>query len=83
MRERTEEGRVGLRALWDRLSIEATREAATGRLEVTMSQREPDPTPRPIPSWLRALGGVALAAIGAALAYAVAIGVANFPRIGV
>ena len=48
-----------------------------------MSQRAPDPLPRAIPTWLRALGAVALAAIGAAAAYAVAIGAANFSRIGV
>jgi hypothetical protein len=35
------------------------------------------------PLWLTALGVIALAAIGASLAYAVAIGVANFSRIGV
>ena len=40
-------------------------------------------TPRPIPVWLRAIGVIALAAIGAAAAYAVAIGAANFGRIGV
>lgn len=35
------------------------------------------------PFWLRALGGLALVAIGASLAYAVAIGLENFSRIGV
>jgi hypothetical protein len=48
-----------------------------------MSQRASDSLPRTIPSWLRALGAVALAAIGAAAAYAVAIAAANFSRIGV
>lgn len=48
-----------------------------------MSQRASDSILRPIPGWLRALGIVALAAIGAAAAYAVAIGVTNFSRIGV
>ena len=48
-----------------------------------MTQRVPDPIRPPIPIWLRALGGVALAAIAAAAAYAVAIGAANFARIGV
>ena len=37
----------------------------------------------PLPTWLLALGAVALAAIAAAAAYAVAIGAANFARIGV
>jgi hypothetical protein len=41
-----------------------------------MSQRE-------VPIWLRALGAVALAAIGAGAAYAVAIAATNFARIGV
>jgi hypothetical protein len=41
------------------------------------------PAPRTIPGWLRALGVIALAAIGAAAAYAVAIAAANFSRIGV
>jgi hypothetical protein len=36
-----------------------------------------------VPVWLRALGGVALAAIAAGMLYAVAIAVANFSRIGV
>jgi hypothetical protein len=36
-----------------------------------------------VPVWLRALGGLALAAIGGAMLYAVAIGIANFSRIGV
>jgi len=36
-----------------------------------------------VPIWLRALGVIALAAIGGAMAYAVAIGIANFSRIGV
>jgi hypothetical protein len=35
------------------------------------------------PGWLRALGVFSLVALGAAAAYALAIGVANFPRIGV
>ena len=35
------------------------------------------------PGWLRALGAVAIAAHGGALLYAVAIGIANFHRIGV
>ena len=43
-----------------------------------------DPGVRPkVPVWLRALGGVALAAIGGGMLYAVAIAVANFSRIGV
>jgi hypothetical protein len=54
-----------------------------GRQEETMSQRAPDSLPTTIPIWLRALGIVALTAIGAAAAYAVAIGVTNFSRIGV
>lgn len=48
-----------------------------------MSQREPDSIRPPIPSWLRALAAVALAAIGAAAAYAISIGIVNFARIGV
>jgi hypothetical protein len=48
-----------------------------------MSQREPGSDVPLVPAWLRALAGVALAAIAAAAAYAVAIGVANFSRIGV
>lgn len=35
------------------------------------------------PGWLWAIGGVALAAIGASMLFAVAIGIANFGRIGV
>jgi hypothetical protein len=35
------------------------------------------------PAWLTALGVFSLVALAAAAAYAVAIGVANFPRIGV
>ena len=37
----------------------------------------------PVPVWLRALGVLALAAIGAGAAYAIAIGISNFARIGV
>jgi hypothetical protein len=37
----------------------------------------------PPPAWLRALGVLALAAIVGSLGFAVAIGVANFARIGV
>jgi hypothetical protein len=48
-----------------------------------MSQRELRSPGPAIPIWLRALGAIALAAIGAAGAYAVAIGIANFARIGV
>jgi hypothetical protein len=48
-----------------------------------MSQRALDSIPRPIPGWLRAIGVAAIAAIGAAAAYALAIGAANFARIGV
>jgi hypothetical protein len=36
-----------------------------------------------VPIWLRAIGVLALAAIGGAMGYAVAIGIANFSRIGV
>jgi hypothetical protein len=40
--------------------------------------------PAPVsPLWLRALGGLALALLGAAMLYAVAIGLANYTRIGV
>jgi hypothetical protein len=46
-----------------------------------MTQRQTDRPPVPI--WLRVVGAVALTAIGAAAAYAVAIGAANFARIGV
>jgi hypothetical protein len=35
------------------------------------------------PAWLTALGVLALGAIGASLAYAAAIAIANFSRIGV
>jgi hypothetical protein len=49
----------------------------------SMSQRTLDSIARPIPAWLRAIGAIALAAIGAAAAYAVAIGATNFARIGV
>jgi hypothetical protein len=38
---------------------------------------------RRAPAWLVGLGALAVVAILAALAYAVAIGVANFHRIGV
>lgn len=48
-----------------------------------MSQRTSDSLPRSIPGWLLALGAVAIAAIGAAAAYAVVIAAANFARIGV
>ena len=48
-----------------------------------MSQSETRSIRAPIPAWLRALGAVGLSAIGAAVAYAVAIGIINFPRIGV
>jgi hypothetical protein len=37
----------------------------------------------PSPGWLRALGVLALAAIVGSLGFAIAIGVANFARIGV
>jgi hypothetical protein len=37
----------------------------------------------PSPVWLRALGVLALAAIAGSLVFALAIGVANFARIGV
>jgi len=37
----------------------------------------------PVPIWLRAIGGLALAAIGGAMLYAIAIGIENFSRIGV
>jgi hypothetical protein len=37
----------------------------------------------PSPVWLRALGVLALVAIGGALLYALAIGATNFARIGV
>jgi hypothetical protein len=40
-----------------------------------------DPSPSPV--WLRALGVLALAAIAAALLFALAIGATNFARIGV
>lgn len=43
-----------------------------------MSQRTPA-----APIWLRALGALALTALGGAMLYAVAIGAANFSRIGV
>lgn len=39
--------------------------------------------PAVVPIWLRALGVVAVAAIAAAMAYAAAIGILNFARIGV
>ena len=48
-----------------------------------MSQREPVSVQRPVPIWLRALGVISLAAIGAAAAYAIAIGASNFAHIGV
>lgn len=48
-----------------------------------MSQRKPGSIATPVPSWLRALGAVALAAIGIAATYAVAIAATNFARIGV
>lgn len=35
------------------------------------------------PLWLRALGGLALAAIAGGMLYAIGIGVVNFSRIGV
>ena len=47
-----------------------------------MQTRDPG-GPTHVPLWLRALGGVALAAIGAGMLYAVAIAFANFSRIGV
>ena len=47
-----------------------------------MQTRDPGGRPK-VPLWLRALGGVALAAIGGGMLYAVAIAVANFSRIGV
>lgn len=37
----------------------------------------------PAPLWLRALGALALVAIGGSLAFAVTIAVLNFSRIGV
>jgi hypothetical protein len=40
----------------------------------------PEPVP---PLWLRGLGALALALIGAAMLYAVAIGLVNYSRIGV
>jgi hypothetical protein len=36
-----------------------------------------------VPLWLRALGALAVTAIGASMLYAIAIGVVNFSRIGV
>jgi hypothetical protein len=48
-----------------------------------MSATEARAGSRPVPVWLRAGGTLALVAIGAAMAYAVAIGIANFSRIGV
>jgi hypothetical protein len=36
-----------------------------------------------VPLWLRALGALAVFAIGASMLYAIAIGVANFSRIAV
>lgn len=41
------------------------------------------PTDPATPAWLWALGVVAVAAIGASMAFALAIGLANFSRIGV
>lgn len=42
------------------------------------------PSPSPLaPIWLRVLGGAVIALMIGALGYAVAIGVANFSRIGV
>ena len=35
------------------------------------------------PLWLRALGALALGAIGGAMLYAISIGISNFARIGV
>lgn len=40
-------------------------------------------SPSPSPVWIRALGGLALALMGAGLLYALAIGLANAGRIGV
>ncbi len=40
-------------------------------------------SPSTSPWWLRALGALALGAIGGSLLFAVAIGIANFSRIGV
>jgi hypothetical protein len=37
----------------------------------------------PVPAWLRALGAAVIALLVGALGYAVAIGIVNFPRIGV
>jgi|RhiMetdeSRZDD1v2_1073273.scaffolds.fasta_scaffold210404_4 hypothetical protein len=48
-----------------------------------MSQRSTDGIARPMPAWLLAIGVIALAAIGAAAAYAVVIGAMNLARIGV
>jgi hypothetical protein len=42
-----------------------------------------DERPARVPVWLLALGGLALALIGLAVGYAVAIGMTNLPRIGV
>ena len=43
-----------------------------------------NPTPRrPVPFWLATLGGVGVAAIGGALAFALFIAAQNFARIGV
>lgn len=38
---------------------------------------------RGVPIWLRAFGALALTAIGGAMLFAVAIGIANYSRIGV
>ena len=38
---------------------------------------------RVVPIWLRAVGALALMAIGGAMLFAVAIGIANYSRIGV
>jgi hypothetical protein len=48
-----------------------------------MAQRQPDSLRSPIPRWLRVLGALAIAAMAAGAVYAVAIGAANFGRIGV
>jgi hypothetical protein len=48
-----------------------------------MSERHGGAGAQPAPLWLRALGALVLAAMGGAMVYAVAIGIANWSRIGV
>lgn len=48
-----------------------------------MHDSEPRVDVSPSPLWLRLLGGVVLALMGAGLLYAVAIGLQNAGRIGV